>query len=146
MVLPGQYLLTGKSRLMAVLCKSVSEFSGKLVSSDHYTSLVQGDVRFAEVMEMMGATVKWAPYSITITGPKAFGQPLRGFDHDCNDIPDAAMTAAVAALFAEVRSELCCFPQIVWYFVAQSCFRVRHAGHCMTICRVVEASTPHTTC
>jgi 3-phosphoshikimate 1-carboxyvinyltransferase len=22
-------------------------------------------------------------------------------DHDCNDIPDAAMTAAVAALFAE---------------------------------------------
>ena len=65
---------------------------------------MQGDVRFAEVMEMMGAKVEWAPYSITITGPKAFGQPLRGFDHDCNDIPDA-MTAAVAALFAEVRVE-----------------------------------------
>ena len=26
---------------------------------------------------------------------------LRGIDHDCNDIPDAAMTLAVAALFAE---------------------------------------------
>ena len=29
---------------------------------------LQGDVRFAEVMGLMGATVQWAPYSITITG------------------------------------------------------------------------------
>ena len=26
---------------------------------------------------------------------------LQGIDHDCNDIPDAAMTLAVAALFAK---------------------------------------------
>lgn len=50
----------------------------------------------------MGADVQWSPYSITITGPKAAGKPLKGIDHDCNDIPDAAMTLAVAALFAEV--------------------------------------------
>lgn len=68
---------------------------------------LQGDKRFAEVMGLMGAKVEWSPYSITITGPKAFGQPLKGIDHDCNDIPDAAMTLAVAALFAEVR-ELAC--------------------------------------
>lgn len=54
----------------------------------------------------MGAKVEWSPYSITITGPTAFGQPLKGIDHDCNDIPDAAMTLAVAALFAEVRGTL----------------------------------------
>ena len=30
---------------------------------------LQGDVRFAEVMGLMGAHVQWAPYSITITGP-----------------------------------------------------------------------------
>lgn len=30
----------------------------------------QGDVRFAEVMGLMGAKVEWAPYSITITGEK----------------------------------------------------------------------------
>lgn len=29
---------------------------------------LQGDVRFAEVMGLMGAQVQWAPYSITITG------------------------------------------------------------------------------
>ncbi len=29
---------------------------------------LQGDVRFAEVMGLMGAKVEWQPYSITITG------------------------------------------------------------------------------
>ena len=32
---------------------------------------LQGDVRFAEVMGLMGATVEWQPYSITITGGPA---------------------------------------------------------------------------
>ncbi len=32
---------------------------------------LQGDVRFAEVMGLMGATVEWAPYAITITGAPA---------------------------------------------------------------------------
>ena len=53
-----------------------------------------------QVMGLMGAKVEWSPYSIKITGPAAFGRPLRAIDHDCNDIPDAAMTAAVAALYA----------------------------------------------
>lgn len=34
----------------------------------HCDALLQGDVRFAEVMGLMGAKVEWAPYSITITG------------------------------------------------------------------------------
>lgn len=32
---------------------------------------LQGDVRFAEVMELMGAQVQWQPFSITITGAPA---------------------------------------------------------------------------
>jgi hypothetical protein len=38
---------------------------------------LQGDVRFAKVMEMLGAKVEWSPYSIRITGPKAFGNPIQ---------------------------------------------------------------------
>ena len=38
------------------------------------------------------------------TGPPR-GQ-LKGIDHDCNDIPDAAMTAAVAALFAQGQTAI----------------------------------------
>ncbi len=36
---------------------------------------LQGDVRFAEVMGLMGAQVQWQPFSITITGAPA--APLR---------------------------------------------------------------------
>ena len=66
---------------------------------------MQGDVRFAEVMKLMGATVEYEPNAIVITGP---GGKLKGFDHNCNDIPDAAMTAAVAAIFADGCASLCC--------------------------------------
>jgi 5-enolpyruvylshikimate-3-phosphate synthase len=61
-------------------------------------SCAQGDVRFAEVMRLMGAKVEYEPNAITITGPPG---RLKAIDHNCNDIPDAAMTAAVAALFAD---------------------------------------------
>jgi 5-enolpyruvylshikimate-3-phosphate synthase len=55
-------------------------------------------VRFAEVMKLMGASVEYEPNAIKLTGPS---RPLKSFDHNCNDIPDAAMTAAVAALLAD---------------------------------------------
>lgn len=60
---------------------------------------VQGDVAFADVMEQMGATVTWAPESITVSRDPTIS--LKGVDVDCGKIPDAAMTLAVAALFAE---------------------------------------------
>ena len=57
---------------------------------------IQGDVRFIEVLAAMGANVDTGPDWIEVS---ARG-PLRPFDMDMNHIPDAAMTAAVAALFA----------------------------------------------
>ncbi len=60
---------------------------------------VQGDVRFAEALEAMGARVAMGDDWIEASAP-ATGR-LRGIDMDCNHIPDAAMTLAVAALFAE---------------------------------------------
>ena len=59
---------------------------------------LQGDVAFATVLERMGAAVAWTPTSVRVTGPPR-GE-LKGVDADCVDIPDAAMTLAVAALFA----------------------------------------------
>jgi 3-phosphoshikimate 1-carboxyvinyltransferase len=58
---------------------------------------IQGDVRFAEVLERMGASVSLGEDWIECAG-KA---PLRAIDMDLNHIPDAAMTAAVLALFAD---------------------------------------------
>ena len=65
------------------------------------TESLQGDVQFARVMEQMGAKVEWAPYSVTVTGPAAWGGRLKGIDVNMNAMPDAAMTLAVAALFAD---------------------------------------------
>jgi len=63
---------------------------------------IQGDIRFTEVLERMGATVSMSDESIGCAG----GPPLRPLDMDLNHIPDAAMTAAVLALFANGSSTL----------------------------------------
>jgi len=60
---------------------------------------IQGDVRFVEVLEKMGANVKMGKDWIEVSGSE--GGKLRAFDLDLNHVPDAAMTAAVAALFAD---------------------------------------------
>ncbi len=57
---------------------------------------IQGDVRFTEVLERMGARVSMGEGWVEASG----GQDLKPIDMDLNHIPDAAMTAAVLALFA----------------------------------------------
>ncbi len=57
---------------------------------------VQGDVTFTQVLAAMGARVKTLTDAIEISPGKLHGVTL-----DLNHIPDAAMTAAVLALFAE---------------------------------------------
>ena len=63
------------------------------------SSSVQGDVAFANVLEQMGATITWDKDSITATRDP--NVRLKGVDVDCGKIPDAAMTLAVVALFAD---------------------------------------------
>lgn len=59
---------------------------------------IQGDVRFAEALEQMGAVIEMGPNWIEAKAPVG---GLRGVDLDCNHIPDAAMTLATTALFAQ---------------------------------------------
>src|SRR5579862_2764475 len=58
---------------------------------------IQGDILFAEVLEKMGAKVEFGSDWIEVSS----AGKLKPVDMDMNHIPDAAMTAAVAALFAE---------------------------------------------
>ncbi len=60
---------------------------------------IQGDVRFVEALEKMGARIEWDENWIEARGPET-GR-LKAFDLDLNHIPDAAMTLAVTALFAD---------------------------------------------
>ncbi len=63
---------------------------------------IQGDVRFADALERMGAIVTRGDNWIEA---RANG-PLKAIDADFNHIPDAAMTIAVAALYADGPSTL----------------------------------------
>ena len=63
---------------------------------------VQGDVRFTEVLAQMGARVDTGEDWIEVSSDGKLG----AFDLDLNHIPDAAMTAAVAALFAKGTSTI----------------------------------------
>lgn len=65
---------------------------------------VQGDARFARVLEKMGATVKYDANSITVSRDP--NKPLVGVDEDCGDIPDVAMTLAVVGLFAQGKTTI----------------------------------------
>jgi 3-phosphoshikimate 1-carboxyvinyltransferase len=58
---------------------------------------IQGDVRFVEALEQMGATITMGDNWIEA---KSNGV-LKAIDADFNHIPDAAMTIAVAALYAD---------------------------------------------
>src|SRR5438270_287063 len=63
---------------------------------------IQGDVRFAEVLERMGASVSMGEGWIEVVARSR----LKPIDMDLNHVPDAAMTAAVTALFADGPSTL----------------------------------------
>ena len=96
---PGMAYVEGDASSASYFLAGATMTGGKITVEGCGSDSLQGDVRFAEVMGLMGATVEWAPYSITLTGPPR-GQ-LKAVDHNCNDIPDAAMTLAVAALLAD---------------------------------------------
>ena len=61
---------------------------------------IQGDIGFARFLEeSLGACLQWGAGEVTVSRSEA--GPLPAFDRDFNDIPDAAMTAAVLALYAK---------------------------------------------
>jgi len=65
---------------------------------------IQGDVRFAEALARIGAEIDFGPNWIQCR--LGCADKLHAIDLDCNHIPDAAMTLAVAALFAEGTTTL----------------------------------------
>ncbi len=66
------------------------------------TDSLQGDVGFADTLAAMGGVITRGADWIEARGQR----PLRAIDADFNRMPDAAMTAAMVALFADGTSTL----------------------------------------
>ena len=64
---------------------------------------IQGDIRFLDAVRLMGANVRGGPNWVEVSRGT---WPLRAIDLDCNHIPDAAMTLAMLALYADGPSTL----------------------------------------
>ena len=64
---------------------------------------IQGDIRFIEAARAMGAEIDGGPGWLEV---KRGAWPLRAITLDCNHSPDAAMTLAVMALYAEGTTRL----------------------------------------
>ena len=64
---------------------------------------IQGDIRFIEAAQAMGAQVESGPNWLQVSRGS---WPLKAIDLDCNHIPDAAMTLATMALYADGTTTL----------------------------------------
>mmetsp|Transcript_69235 Transcript_69235/g.150674 ORF Transcript_69235/g.150674 Transcript_69235/m.150674 type:complete len:450 (+) Transcript_69235:86-1435(+) len=100
-VSPGKYFVEGDASGASYFLAGGAITGGPVTVNGCGSESVQGDVKFAKMMELMGATVEWTPNSITVSRKMDGTQPLRGIDVDCGEIPDAAMSLPVMALFVE---------------------------------------------
>ena len=64
---------------------------------------IQGDIRFVEAARAMGAQIEGLPNGLRIRRGR---WPLQAISLDCNHIPDAAMTLAAMALYANGTTRL----------------------------------------
>ena len=68
---------------------------------------IQGDIRFIDAARLMGTHIQSGPNWLEVSRePSCTSQPLKAIDLDCNHIPDAAMTLAVMALYADGTTTL----------------------------------------
>jgi 3-phosphoshikimate 1-carboxyvinyltransferase len=101
-VSPGRILVEGDASSASYFLAAGAIGGGPVRVEGVGRDSIQGDVRFTEVIERMGATVLIKENWIEVSSSK----PLKPVDMDMNHIPDAAMTAAVMALFADGPSTI----------------------------------------
>jgi 3-phosphoshikimate 1-carboxyvinyltransferase len=99
---PGKILVEGDASSASYFLAAGALGGGPVRVEGVGRDSIQGDIRFTEVLERMGAKVSFGSEWVEASG----GQPLRAIDLDLNHIPDAAMTAAVLALFADGPSTI----------------------------------------
>ena len=104
LVSPGEVFVEGDASAASYFLAAGAIGGGPVRVEGIGRASIQGDVGFANALARMGARIdmheNWIEAASPLTGK------LRAFDLDLNSIPDAAMTLAVAALFADGTSRL----------------------------------------
>ncbi|WCN13212.1 3-phosphoshikimate 1-carboxyvinyltransferase [Marinomonas mediterranea] len=95
-VSPGEIMVEGDASSASYFLAAAAIAGGKIKVHGVGSDSVQGDVKFADALAAMGAKITYGP-----TWIESERGELKGIDMDMNHIPDAAMTIATTALFAE---------------------------------------------
>ncbi|WP_153946791.1 3-phosphoshikimate 1-carboxyvinyltransferase [Cupriavidus sp. U2] len=103
---PGEIYVEGDASTASYFLAAGAIGGGPVRVEGVGLSSIQGDVRFADALNRMGANVMAGDNWIEVRGTERDDGRLNGIELDCNHIPDAAMTLAVAALFAEGTTTL----------------------------------------
>jgi 3-phosphoshikimate 1-carboxyvinyltransferase len=93
---PGRFMVEGDASSASYFLAAAAIKGGEIKVTGIGRNSIQGDIHFADVLEAMGAEIEWGDEFIIARSGK-----LKGIDMDMNHIPDAAMTIATTALFAE---------------------------------------------
>ncbi len=96
---PGSVLVEGDASTATYFLSAAAIRGGTVRVNGVGADSIQGDIQHADVLERMGAVVRRGPDYIEVSKGE-----LNGLDLDLNHIPDAAMTVAVTALFAQGRT------------------------------------------
>jgi len=98
---PGQLCVEGDASSASYFL-AAGVIAGSVTVDGIGQQSIQGDVRFAEALSLMGGEISYGENHITAKKAKK----IKAIDLDCNHIPDAAMTLAILALFADGTSTL----------------------------------------
>ncbi|MEM7133307.1 MAG: 3-phosphoshikimate 1-carboxyvinyltransferase [Chloroflexota bacterium] len=98
---PGTFLVEGDASSASYFLAAAAIKGGTVKVTGIGRNSIQGDIHFATVLEQMGANVEWGDEYITVRRGT-----LTGIDMDMNHIPDAAMTIATTALFAQGQTAI----------------------------------------
>ncbi|QUP54439.1 3-phosphoshikimate 1-carboxyvinyltransferase [Ralstonia syzygii] len=103
---PGEIFVEGDASSASYFLAAGALGGGPVRVEGVGMSSIQGDVRFADALNRMGANVMAGDNWIEVRGVERDDGKLHALELDCNHIPDAAMTLAVAALFADGTTTL----------------------------------------
>ncbi|MDI6097922.1 3-phosphoshikimate 1-carboxyvinyltransferase [Actinoplanes sp. NEAU-A12] len=94
---PADYAIEPDASAASYFLGAAAITGGRVTVSGLGAGSLQGDVRFADLLERMGASVTRTADSLTVRG----GGRLQGIDVDMADISDTAQTLAAVAVFAD---------------------------------------------
>lgn len=98
---PGDYAIEGDASGASYFLALGAIAGGPVTVLGVGQNSLQGDLAFADLVAAMGAQIQMGPDWIRVTAPMSASGRLKAFDVDATRIPDAAMTGAVMALFAD---------------------------------------------